>query len=76
MSKKVVVYTSTTCPHCTTAKEYLQSKGVEFEEKNVQSDVAARKELMEKGIMAVPVIKVDEEMVVGVDKEKLDSLLG
>ncbi len=31
---------------------------------------------MEKGIMAVPVIKVDDEMVVGVDKEKLDSLLG
>ncbi|SDY32055.1 MULTISPECIES: glutaredoxin family protein [Tindallia] len=76
MSKKVIVYTSTTCPHCTTAKEYLSSKGVDFEEKNVQSDVAARKELMEKGIMAVPVIKVDEEMVVGVDTEKLDELLG
>ena len=76
MDKKVVLFTSNTWPHCATAKDYLAQKGVEFEEKNVQSDVSARKELMEKGIMAVPVFKIDEEMVVGVDKEKLDSLLG
>ncbi|MEN1760043.1 MULTISPECIES: glutaredoxin family protein [Anoxynatronum] len=75
MDKKVVVFTSTTCPHCVTAKEYLAQKGVEYEEKNVQSDVSARKELMAKGIMAVPVIKIGDEMIVGVDKAKIDSLL-
>jgi hypothetical protein len=30
---------------------------------------------MAKGIMAVPVIQIGEEMIVGVDKEKIDSLL-
>jgi len=48
---------------------------VEFVEKNVQSDVSARKELMSAGIMAVPVIKIGDEMIVGVDKAKIDSLL-
>ena len=75
MDKKVVVYTSNTWPHCATAKDYLAQKGVEFVEKNVQSDVSARKELMSAGIMAVPVIKIGDEMIVGVDKAKIDSLL-
>jgi len=30
---------------------------------------------MKKGIMAVPVIQIDGEMVVGFDKAKIDSLL-
>jgi hypothetical protein len=30
---------------------------------------------MQKGIMAVPVIKVDEEYVVGFDPERLDTIL-
>lgn len=75
MDKTVVVYTSSTWPHCGTAKDYLAQKGVDYVEKNVQSDVSARKELMAAGIMAVPVIKIGDEMVVGVDKAKIDSLL-
>ncbi len=75
MSKEVVVYTSNTCPHCVTAKEYFNEKGISFTERNVQQDPAARKELMQKGIMAVPVIQIDGEMVVGFDKGKIESLL-
>lgn len=72
---KVTVYTSSTCPHCTTAKEYLKEKGVEFIEKNVQTDSEARKELIQKGYMGVPVIVVDDQEIQGFDKNKLDELL-
>ncbi|WP_138159982.1 glutaredoxin family protein [Peptoniphilus catoniae] len=72
---KVVVYTSSTCPYCTMAKDYLTEKNVEFEEKNVQTDKAARDELLAKGYTGVPVIYVDNEEIVGFDKAKLDSLL-
>lgn len=72
---QVVVYTSNTCPHCTTAKDYLRGRGIEFEEKNVQTDAAARKELISKGYMGVPVISVDGQDVVGFDKSKLEELL-
>lgn len=71
----VVVYTSNTCPYCTLAKNYLNEKGIEFTEKNVQTDKEARKELMNMGHMGVPVVVVDGEQVVGFDKEKLETLL-
>jgi glutaredoxin 3 len=75
MSKKVVVYSSNTCVYCHQAKEYLDSKGVKYTEKNVSKDIAARKELMSKGFMGVPVIMVDDEIVQGFDKGRLDQLL-
>jgi glutaredoxin-like YruB-family protein len=71
----VVVYTSNTCPYCTLAKNYLSEKGVEYTEKNVQTDKDARKELMSMGHMGVPVLLVDGQEIVGFDKEKLDELL-
>ncbi|KAB3537718.1 glutaredoxin family protein [Alkaliphilus pronyensis] len=75
MAKEVTIYTSNTCPHCHTAKEYLSEKGIEFSEKNVSDDPGARKELMSKGIMAVPVIQIGEETIVGFDKGKIEGLL-
>lgn len=71
----VIVYTSSTCPYCVSAKDYLKEKGIEFTEKNVQEEKQARKELMEMGHMGVPVLVIDGEEVVGFDKSKIDSLL-
>ncbi|RKD27203.1 Glutaredoxin-like protein, YruB-family [Caminicella sporogenes DSM 14501] len=76
MNKKVVVYTSDTCVYCHQAKDYLNSKGIQFEERNVSRDMNARKELMSKGFMGVPVIMVDEEVIQGFDRERLEELLG
>lgn len=44
-------------------------------EKNIQTDPSARKELMQKGHMGVPVIMVDDEEIVGFDKVRLEELL-
>lgn len=71
----VTLYTSNTWPHCITAKQYLSEKGVSYEEKNVQTDPSARKELMQMGHMGVPVIIVDGEEIVGFNKAKLEELL-
>lgn len=68
----VIIYTSSTCPYCTLAKEYLDEKGLEYTEKNVQKDTTARKELMDMGHMGVPVIVIGEEQIVGFDKTKID----
>lgn len=72
---KVTIFTSSTCPYCVTAKEYLDEKGVSYTEKNIQSDKVARKELMGMGHMGVPVLVIDGEEVVGFDKSKIDELL-
>ena len=72
---EVIVYTSSTCPYCTLAKNHLTEKGVSYVEKNVSTDKEARKELMAMGHMGVPVIVIDGQEVVGFDKEKIDNLL-
>jgi glutaredoxin-like YruB-family protein len=76
MTKNVTVFSSNTCGYCTMAKDYLTEKGVSFTEKNVSTDIEARKELMSKGFMGVPVIYVGEEVIQGFNKAKLDELLG
>lgn len=73
--KNIVVYTSNTCGYCHEAKKYLDGKGVSYTEKNVSTDMDARKELMDQGFMGVPVIMVDDEIIQGFDKRKLESLL-
>lgn len=73
--KNVVIYSTNTWPHCVTAKEYLSGKGINYTEKNVQTDTEARKELLAMGYRGVPVIVVDGEEIVGFDKGRLDQLL-
>lgn len=73
--KKTVVYTSSTCPYCTLAKDYLNEKGVEFDERNISTSREAREELMAKGHTGVPVIIIDNEEIVGFDKARIDTLL-
>lgn len=71
----VTIYSSNTCGYCTLAKEYLNEKGVSYEEKNISTDSTARRELMQKGYMGVPVIIVNGEEIVGFDKARLEQLL-
>lgn len=73
--KNVIVYTSNTCTYCSAAKEYLNEKGVNFEERNVK-EPEYRKQLMEMGYMSVPVIKIEDEIILGFDKDKIDTSLG
>ncbi len=67
----VVVFSSNTCPYCVAAKEYLEQLGVDYIEKNIQTDKAARNELMKMGHMGVPVLLINGEEVVGLTNLKL-----
>ena len=59
------------------AKEFFKENGIEYQEYDVSTDSEKRKEMIEKsGQMGVPVIFVDDEMIVGFDKAKLTELLG
>jgi len=73
--KKITVYSSTSCPHCIALKAYLKSGGIEFEDKDVQENMAFKKELIDKGYRGVPVVIIDDIEVVGFDREKLDNIL-
>ncbi|MBW3003891.1 glutaredoxin family protein [Candidatus Woesearchaeota archaeon] len=72
----VIVFTTPTCPYCKMAKEFLTENKIEYEERDVSVDQEAAKEMIEKsGQQGVPVILVDEEVVVGFDEPRLRELL-
>lgn len=74
--KKVIVYSTPTCPYCKRVKDYLTQKGVSFSDYNVAEDREKAKEMIDKSKqMGVPVIVVDNDVVVGLNQAKLDSLL-
>ncbi len=59
------------------AKEFFKEKGVEFEEYNVGTDAARRSEMVEiTGQMGVPVIRIDNDVIIGFNKPKVVELLG
>ncbi len=74
---EVKVYSTTTCPHCVRAKEYLSDNNIEFEEIDVAADQAKAKEMVDlTGQMGVPVIVIDGEVIVGFDRAKIQEKLG
>ena len=74
--KKVVIYSTPTCPYCKRAKEYLSRKGISYTDINVAQDKEKAKEMTQKsGQMSVPVIIIDDEIVAGFNQVLLDKLL-
>ena len=75
--KKVVIYSTPTCHFCQMAKKFFKEKNIEYTDYDVSTDDDKRKEMIEKsGQMGVPVIYIDDEMLIGFDKDKLSTALG
>jgi len=73
---RVIVYSTGTCPYCTMAKKYLDSKKVSYEEIRVDENPAeAMKMFGKSGQMGVPQIEINGKMIVGFDRNRIDLLL-
>jgi len=81
---KIVMYSTGWCPYCSRARELLKSKGVDFEEIDVDARPEARTEMMalSGGRRSVPQIFVGATHVGGCDdlhaledSGRLDTLL-
>jgi glutaredoxin 3 len=76
-NKTVKIYSTPTCHYCIIAKDFFKEKGVKYEEFNVSTDLAKRKEMVDiSGQMGVPVIDIGGDIVVGFDEEGITKLLG
>ena len=74
--KKVIVYSTQTCPHCSNVKAYLLQKGIEFEDYDVSQDKEKAKEMIIKsGQKAVPVLEINGRIVVGFDRKLIEDAL-
>ena len=77
MAHNVTIYSTPTCHFCHAAKDFFTENKVAFTDHNVASDLARRQEMIQKsGQMGVPVISIDDNIVVGFDEERLKELLG
>ena len=57
-------------------KDYLTGKGLEFEVKDIHNDDAARDEMVEMGLMSIPVTVIDGGApIVGADFKGIDKAL-
>jgi glutaredoxin-like YruB-family protein len=75
--KKVSIYTTPTCHFCHMAKDFFTEKGIKYEEYNVASDADKRAEMIDiTGQMGVPVIQIDNDVIIGFNKPKIAELLG
>jgi glutaredoxin 3 len=81
---KIVMYSTGWCPYCSRARELLKSKGVDFEEIDIEARPAARTEMMARsgGRHTVPQIFIGATHVGGCDdlhaleaSGRLDTLL-
>lgn len=77
MAKNVNIYTTPTCLYCQLAKKFLKDNDIEYLEFDVASDRKRAEEMVKKsGQMAVPVIEIGDEIIIGFDKKKISELLG
>ncbi|MBI2618007.1 glutaredoxin family protein [Candidatus Kaiserbacteria bacterium] len=74
--KNVTIYSTPTCHFCQAAKAFFKEYNIAFTNYDVSTDTAKRDEMIQKsGQMGVPVIFVDDEMIIGFDEAKLKPLL-
>ena len=73
---KVIVYSTNTCPFCVMAKNYFKQKGIDYEDVNVGEDRKRAMEMVSKsGQMGVPVIEIDNQIVIGFQPNVFEKML-
>lgn len=72
----ITIYSTPTCPWCHKAKEYLDSKNIEYEDVDVSEDSERAQEMIAKsGQMGVPVIDINGKIIVGFDEVAIEEAL-
>ncbi|MGB9726687.1 MAG: glutaredoxin family protein [Minisyncoccia bacterium] len=73
---EIKIYSSPDCPYCYTVKDYLAQKEIEFEEIDLYENPEKRKEMEKISHQKnIPVLVINNEVIVGWNKEKIDELL-
>jgi len=74
--QNVTIYSTPTCHFCHMAKDFFKQNNIAYTEYDVAGNMEKRKEMIDKsGQMGVPVIVIDNELIVGFDKPLIKKLL-
>jgi glutaredoxin 3 len=56
--------------------EFLSQRNIDFVEKNIRTDLDAMQEMVRINSQSTPTTVIDDEMIIGFDKERISALLG
>jgi glutaredoxin-like YruB-family protein len=74
--KQVVIYSTSWCAVCRSAKQYMDSKGIKYREVDVEKSKEGAEEYRRQGgDGAVPLIVVGDKKLKGFDPHALDAML-
>lgn len=72
----IIVYGAEWCAFCHQAMHYFDQIGVKYVYKNVDLEPAAMQDAISKsGQMGIPVIDIDNEIIIGFDRPRIDAAL-
>lgn len=72
----ITIYSADWCAFCHAAKDYLDKKGIQYVDKDVESDPAIAQEVINKsGQTGIPVLDIDGTIIIGFDRPKIDAVL-
>lgn len=70
----IKIYSTPSCTYCHAAKEFFNENKVAFTEVDVAANIEERKHMIQiSGQMGVPVIEIDEQVIVGFNKALLEK---
>jgi glutaredoxin len=80
MPRRIFLFTQPGCLNCEVMKIFLEAKGIDFEERDMNLDPAARIELLETyHIRSAPTLVIltpsGAEVIEGFDPDRLDQFL-
>lgn len=72
----VKVYSTPSCPYCKMAEDLLIENGVDFESVDLSEDEDEMNRIANRaGELAVPIIEIDDELIVGFDRRRIMDCL-
>jgi len=74
-STNVIVYSSSNCHYCKQVKGFLEARGVNYEERNIDTDDKYAEELWNTGMRSVPVTVIGETNILGFNQTQLTKAL-
>ncbi|MBI4894891.1 MAG: glutaredoxin family protein [Candidatus Aenigmarchaeota archaeon] len=73
---KVKIYGSKGCLQCLMLKEFLKKHKIKYKEIDVEDNEDAFKKMVNKSNQdRTPVVEIDNKIIIGYDKPKLEKLL-
>jgi len=76
IKKRVIVFSTPSCPHCRSAKKYFRQRGISFKDVDVSRDKAGARDMVRRSRQnGVPVIDIGGKIIVGFNRTKIDRFL-